>query len=96
MVIHEQDCVLKVLCFLLQLRVFKLAKSWPTLNLLIGIIGRTLGEFILHKAVNFFEKRTTKVLEQASYVRDPSSLILLHSRVDPLSSTSAPQVRWVT
>nr|AWJ68263.1 putative voltage-dependent sodium channel 1 [Hirudo verbana] len=25
------------------LRVFKLAKSWPTLNLLIGIIGRTLG-----------------------------------------------------
>ena len=26
-----------------QLRVFKLAKSWPTLNLLIGIIGRTLG-----------------------------------------------------
>lgn len=27
----------------LQLRVFKLAKSWPTLNLLIGIIGRTLG-----------------------------------------------------
>jgi Ion transport protein len=28
---------------LLQLRVFKLAKSWPTLNLLIGIIGRTMG-----------------------------------------------------
>jgi len=27
----------------LQLRVFKLAKSWPTLNLLIGIIGRTMG-----------------------------------------------------
>jgi len=27
----------------LQLRVFKLAKSWPTLNLLINIIGRTLG-----------------------------------------------------
>jgi hypothetical protein len=26
-----------------QLRVFKLAKSWPTLNLLIGIIGRTMG-----------------------------------------------------
>lgn len=25
------------------MRVFKLAKSWPTLNLLIGIIGRTLG-----------------------------------------------------
>ncbi|ESN95164.1 hypothetical protein HELRODRAFT_87064, partial [Helobdella robusta] len=25
------------------LRVFKLAKSWPTLNLLIGIIGRTMG-----------------------------------------------------
>jgi len=23
--------------------VFKLAKSWPTLNLLIGIIGRTMG-----------------------------------------------------
>lgn len=32
---------LVVLCF--QLRVFKLAKSWPTLNLLIGIIGRTMG-----------------------------------------------------
>ena len=28
---------------LMQLRVFKLAKSWPTLNLLINIIGRTLG-----------------------------------------------------
>jgi len=27
----------------IQLRVFKLAKSWPTLNLLIGIIGRTMG-----------------------------------------------------
>lgn len=27
----------------MQLRVFKLAKSWPTLNLLIGIIGTTLG-----------------------------------------------------
>ena len=27
----------------IQLRVFKLAKSWPTLNLLINIIGRTLG-----------------------------------------------------
>jgi len=27
----------------MQLRVFKLAKSWPTLNLLIGIIGRTMG-----------------------------------------------------
>jgi len=31
-------------CFMYtQLRVFKLAKSWPTLNLLINIIGRTLG-----------------------------------------------------
>lgn len=30
------------LCFL-QLRVFKLAKSWPTLNLLISIMGRTMG-----------------------------------------------------
>lgn len=27
----------------LQLRVFKLAKSWPTLNLLISIMGRTMG-----------------------------------------------------
>lgn len=27
----------------LQLRVFKLAKSWPTLNLLISIMGRTVG-----------------------------------------------------
>lgn len=26
-----------------QLRVFKLAKSWPTLNLLISIMGRTIG-----------------------------------------------------
>ena len=30
-------------CRYSQLRVFKLAKSWPTLNLLIGIIGRTMG-----------------------------------------------------
>lgn len=27
----------------LQLRVFKLAKSWPTLNLLISIMGKTMG-----------------------------------------------------
>lgn len=26
-----------------KLRVFKLAKSWPTLNLLISIMGRTIG-----------------------------------------------------
>ena len=26
-----------------QLRVFKLAKSWPTLNMLIAIVGRTMG-----------------------------------------------------
>lgn len=26
-----------------KLRVFKLAKSWPTLNLLISIMGRTMG-----------------------------------------------------
>lgn len=31
------------LCSLDQLRVFKLAKSWPTLNLLISIMGRTMG-----------------------------------------------------
>ena len=35
--------VLTSVNLLLQLRVFKLAKSWPTLNLLIGIIGRTMG-----------------------------------------------------
>lgn len=29
--------------FVMQLRVFKLAKSWPTLNLLISIMGRTMG-----------------------------------------------------
>lgn len=29
--------------FLFQLRVFKLAKSWPTLNMLISIVARTLG-----------------------------------------------------
>lgn len=29
--------------FLYQLRVFKLAKSWPTLNMLISIVGRTMG-----------------------------------------------------
>ena len=34
---------LRCWCVTLQLRVFKLAKSWPTLNLLIGIIGRTMG-----------------------------------------------------
>lgn len=28
---------------LVKLRVFKLAKSWPTLNLLISIMGRTVG-----------------------------------------------------
>ena len=27
----------------MQLRVFKLAKSWPTLNRLIMIIGKTVG-----------------------------------------------------
>ena len=29
--------------FYFQLRVFKLAKSWPTLNLLISIMGKTVG-----------------------------------------------------
>uniref|UniRef100_A0A8C0EKJ8 Sodium channel protein n=1 Tax=Bubo bubo TaxID=30461 RepID=A0A8C0EKJ8_BUBBB len=32
-----------LLCFMFQLRVFKLAKSWPTLNTLIKIIGNSLG-----------------------------------------------------
>lgn len=32
-----------VTLFIFQLRVFKLAKSWPTLNLLISIMGRTMG-----------------------------------------------------
>ena len=36
--VSQSTCVCVV-----QLRVFKLAKSWPTLNLLIGIIGRTMG-----------------------------------------------------
>lgn len=27
-----------------KLRVFKLAKSWPTLNLLISIMGKTVGD----------------------------------------------------
>ena len=35
--------LLPILWHCCQLRVFKLAKSWPTLNLLIGIIGRTMG-----------------------------------------------------
>lgn len=30
-------------CLFLQLRVFKLAKSWPTLNTLIKIIGHSVG-----------------------------------------------------
>lgn len=41
------DCHIQKKMFLygivLQLRVFKLAKSWPTLNLLISIMGRTVG-----------------------------------------------------
>lgn len=35
--------VLTVLVDNQQLRVFKLAKSWPTLNLLISIMGKTVG-----------------------------------------------------
>ena len=31
-------------CFDLKLRVFKLAKSWPTLNLLISIMGKAVGD----------------------------------------------------
>lgn len=31
------------LLFFFQLRVFKLAKSWPTLNMLLSIVARTLG-----------------------------------------------------
>lgn len=34
---HEKPIII------FQLRVFKLAKSWPTLNLLISIMGRTVG-----------------------------------------------------
>lgn len=33
--------ILKIICF--QLRVFKLARSWPTLNTLIKIIGNSMG-----------------------------------------------------
>jgi len=40
---HHFQLSLCVCVCVLQLRVFKLAKSWPTLNLLIGIIGRTMG-----------------------------------------------------
>jgi hypothetical protein len=29
--------------YFIQLRVFKLAKSWPTLNRLMSIIGKTIG-----------------------------------------------------
>lgn len=37
-------CVCPCLCvFIFQLRVFKLAKSWPTLNTLIKIIGNSVG-----------------------------------------------------
>ena len=43
-------CRLEFCCFQIkwkyfssQLRVFKLAKSWPTLNLLISIMGKTIG-----------------------------------------------------
>lgn len=32
-----------VYCLFLQLRVFKLAKSWPTLNTLLKIIGHSVG-----------------------------------------------------
>lgn len=32
------------LSILFQLRVFKLAKSWPTLNLLISIMGKAVGD----------------------------------------------------
>ncbi len=50
---------------LLKLRIFKLAKSWPTLNRLITIIGRTVGAlgnltFVLgftHKTLYLFLKR---------------------------------------
>ena len=37
--------VVKINCInlIIQLRVFKLAKSWPTLNLLISIMGKTIG-----------------------------------------------------
>lgn len=43
--LHFPAAVLTVTLFLspLQLRVFKLAKSWPTLNLLISIMGKTVG-----------------------------------------------------
>lgn len=34
----------KKYCFPPKLRVFKLAKSWPTLNLLISIMGKTVGD----------------------------------------------------
>lgn len=36
-------CLLLTKSLCSQLRVFKLAKSWPTLNLLISIMGRTVG-----------------------------------------------------
>ena len=38
--LEETECILNLH---FQLRVFKLAKSWPTLNLLISIMGKTVG-----------------------------------------------------
>lgn len=39
--LFRSPCLIEPVLF--QLRVFKLAKSWPTLNLLISIMGKTVG-----------------------------------------------------
>ena len=40
---HSRKQAIILLSIFFQLRVFKLAKSWPTLNLLISIMGKTVG-----------------------------------------------------
>jgi len=69
--------------------VFKLAKSWPTLNLLIGIIGRTMGAlgnlcFILAIIVFIFAVMG-KELFGANYTTE---YFQLHHRVLPTTPPS--------
>jgi len=62
--------------------VFKLAKSWPTLNLLIGIIGRTMGAlgnlcFVLMIVIFIFAVMGMQQQQQQQQLLLPL-LLLLH------------------
>ena len=75
-----------------QLRVFKLAKSWPTLNLLISIMGKTVGAlgnltFVLCIIIFIFAVMGMQLFGK-SYLGKIEYILLLYKGLEKLTSKS--------